>query len=188
MASIPYDFPQYRRADSDWIMFSADGLYHVAQPSSIHTLNPSACLDLTPTSSSLCCSTTLLLPPFDTHYHLLMIRLQKRSWMYIRESSNPSWNEELRVELIMEASIKTMKRKARTTLSRENLKSMIALPRRSRSKTPQLDQAHLARIPHYKKLKACGISASINRVSFGLKELAVEEVVIPFESGALKQR
>lgn len=165
-------------------MFSADSLCHVAQPSSIHTLNPSACLDLTPTPSSQCCSTTLLLPPFDTHYHLLMIRLQKRSWMYIRESSSLSWHEELRVE---EASIKTMKRKAQTKLSRENLESMIALPRRSRSKTPQLDQAHLARIPHYKKLKACGISASISRVSFGLKELAVEEVVMPFESRALKQ-
>ena len=101
--------------------------------------------------------------------------------MYIRESSNLSWNEELRVE---EVSIKTMKRKAQTKLSKENLESMTALRRRSRSKTPQLDQA---RIPHYKKLKACGISASIGRVSSGLKELAVEEVVMPFESGALKQ-
>jgi len=164
-------------------MSSADSLCLIVPPSSIHTSNPSACLDLTLTSSSLCCSITLLLRPFDTHYHLLMIQLQKRSWMYTGENSNLSLREELRVEVIKE---KTMKRRAQTKLSRENSKSMIALRRRSRSKT-QLDQAYLARIPHCGKLKACGISASINRVSFGLKELAVKEVVILFESGALKQ-
>lgn len=107
--------------------------------------------------------------------------------MYIRESSNLSWHEGLRVEVIKEVSIKKMKRKAQTKLSRENLKSMIALRRRNRSKIPQLDQAYLACIHRYKKLKACGISVSTSLVSSGLKELAVEGVVMLFESEALKQ-